>query len=247
VRFPCVLDGGAALCFCAPPFPRGPELPMPETAASPTDRLRYVVVEGPIGVGKSTLTRLLIDQFQGRGVFEVVEENPFLASFYSDRDKYAFQTQLFFLLSRFRQQQALFQDDLFSHVLVSDYLFAKDRIFATITLDPNELALYERVYENIAPRVRKPDLVVYLRARIDVLLARIKKRGREFERRFDPEYLEELCSTYNDFFFRYDETPLLVVDTSEIDFVASDDDFREILGAITKMKKGTVHLQPGAR
>jgi deoxyguanosine kinase len=221
---------------------------MPETALpSALDRLRYVVVEGPIGVGKSTLTRLLIERFQGRGVFEVVEENPFLKSFYADRDKYAFQTQLFFLLSRFKQQQELFQEDLFNQVLVSDYLFAKDRIFATITLDPNELSLYERVYENVGPRVRKPDLVVYLRARLDVLLARIKKRGREFERRFDPAYLEELCATYNDFFFRYEETPLLVVDTSDIDFVANDADLEEILGAIGRMRKGTTHFQPGPK
>ncbi len=221
---------------------------MPDTVSVPSnDRLRYVVVEGPIGVGKSTLTRLLIERLNGRGVFEVVEENPFLASFYSDRDKYAFQTQLFFLLSRFKQQQELFQEDLFKQLLVSDYLFAKDRIFATITLDPNELALYERVYENLGPRVRKPDLVIYLRARIDVLLSRIKKRGREFERRFDTAYLEELCSTYNDFFFRYDDTPLLVVDTSEIDFVANSADFEEIFNAALRAKNGTTHLQPSLR
>ncbi len=220
---------------------------MPETAPSSLDRLRYVVVEGPIGVGKSTLTRLLTERFAGRGVFEVVEENPFLASFYADRTKYAFQTQLFFLLSRFRQQQELFQEDLFNQVLVSDYLFAKDRIFATATLDPNELSLYEGVYEHLGPRVRRPDLVVYLRARLDVLLGRIRKRGREFERRFDPEYLEALCHTYNDFFFHYEETPLLVVDTSDIDFVAREEDFAEILLAIGQMKKGTVHLQPGGR
>lgn len=211
------------------------------------ERLRYIVVEGPIGVGKSTLTRLLIERFNGRGVYEIVEENPFLASFYADREKYAFQTQLFFLLSRFKQQQSLYQEDLFNQLLVSDYLFAKDRIFANLTLDPNELALYERVYEGFGPRVRKPDLVVYLRARLDVLLARIRKRGREFERRFDPEYLEALCSTYNDFFFRYEDTPLLVVDTSDIDFVANDEDLDEILGAVRRMKKGTTHFQPGLR
>jgi len=208
------------------------------------DRPRYIVVEGPIGVGKTTLVNKLVEHFEGRGVFEVVEENPFLKSFYADRDKYAFQTQLFFLLSRFKQQQALFQDELFQQVSISDYLFAKDRIFATITLDPNELALYERIYEQLGPRVRKPDLVIYLRARIDVLLGRIKKRGREFERRFDQEYLETVCSTYNEFFFRYDETPLLVIDTSDLDYTKSDDDFNEILGAVSRMKKGTVHFQP---
>lgn len=205
---------------------------------------RYIVVEGPIGVGKTTFSRQLIERLNGRGVFEEVEENPFLASFYADREKHAFQTQLFFLLSRFRQQQELFQEDLFNQVLVSDYLFAKDRIFASINLDPNELALYNRIYELLGPRVRKPDLVVYLRARLDVLLARIRKRGREFERRFDPEYLSELSRAYNDYFFHYDETPLLVVDTSDIDFVTNDNDFESVVHAMDRMKKGTVHFQP---
>ena len=202
------------------------------------------MVEGPIGVGKTSLTRSLAKRFGARSVFEMVEENPFLASFYQDRNKYAFQTQLFFLLSRFKQQQDLFQQDLFSQVTVSDYLFAKDRIFASITLDPNELALYERVYEHLGPRVMKPDLVIYLQARLDVLLARIRKRGREFERKFDPEYLAELARTYNDFFHRYDETPLLVINTSDIDFVESEKDFEELIRAIGSIKAGTHYYQP---
>ena len=205
---------------------------------------RYIVVEGPIGVGKTALTRALAKRFAARSVFEIVEENPFLASFYQDRNKYAFQTQLFFLLSRFKQQQELFQQDLFSQATVSDYLFAKDRIFASITLDPNELALYERVYEHLGPRVMKPDLVIYLQARLDVLLARIRKRGREFERKFDPEYLAELSRTYNDFFHRYDETPLLVINTSDIDFVESDKDFEELIRALGSIKAGTHYYQP---
>ena len=205
---------------------------------------RYIVVEGPIGVGKTTLTRALSRRFGGRTVFEIVEENPFLASFYQDRNKFAFQTQLFFLLSRFRQQQELFQQDLFSQVTVSDYLFAKDRIFASITLDPNELALYERVYEHLGPRVLKPDLVIYLQARLDVLLARIKKRGREFERKFDPEYLTTLCRSYNDFFFHYNETPLLVVNTSDIDFVNNAGDLENLLTAVRRMRKGTQYYNP---
>ena len=207
-------------------------------------RHRYIVVEGPIGVGKTSLTRSLAKRFGARSVFEMVEENPFLASFYQDRNKYAFQTQLFFLLSRFKQQQDLFQQDLFSQVTVSDYLFAKDRIFASITLDPNELALYERVYEHLGPRVMKPDLVIYLQARLDVLLARIRKRGREFERYFDPEYLAELARTYNDFFHRYEETPLLVINTSDIDFVESEKDFEELIRAIGSIKAGTHYYQP---
>ena len=205
---------------------------------------RYIVVEGPIGVGKTALTRALARRFGGRTVFEIVEENPFLASFYQDRNKFAFQTQLFFLLSRFRQQQELFQQDLFSQVTVSDYLFAKDRIFASITLDPNELTLYERVYEHLGPRIAKPDLVIYLQARLDVLLARIRKRGREFERKFDAEYLAELSRTYNDFFHRYDETPLLVINTSDIDFVESEKDFEELIRAIGSIRAGTHYYQP---
>ena len=202
------------------------------------------MVEGPIGVGKTSLTRALAQRFSGRTVFEQVEENPFLASFYQDRNKYAFQTQLFFLLSRFKQQQELFQQDLISRVTVSDYRFAKDRIFASITLDPNELALYERVYGHLGPRVMRPDLVIYLQARLEVLLARIRKRGREFERKFDPEYLAELSRTYNDFFHRYDETPLLVINTSDIDFVESERDFEELIRAVGSIRAGTHYYQP---
>jgi deoxyadenosine/deoxycytidine kinase len=205
---------------------------------------RYIVVEGPIGVGKTTLTRALTARFGARSVFEIVEENPFLASFYQDRNKFAFQTQLFFLLSRFKQQQELFQQDLFNQVTVSDYLFAKDRIFASITLDPNELALYERIYQHLGPRVMKPDLVIYLQARLEVLLARIKKRGREFERKFDAEYLAELARTYNDFFHRYDDTPLLVVNTSDIDFVENENEFEELVRLLSRITHGTHYYQP---
>ncbi len=205
---------------------------------------RYIVVEGPIGVGKTSLTNILSERFKARRVLEVVEENPFLSSFYGDRAKYAFQTQMFFLLSRFRQQQELFQQDLFSSVTVSDYLFAKDRIFACLTLDPNELALYDRVFEALGPRVTKPDLVIYLQARIDVLLARIKKRGREFERKFDPAYLEALCNAYNEFFFHYSETPLLVINTSDIDFVNNEADLENLLAVIRKTRQGTQHYLP---
>jgi deoxyadenosine/deoxycytidine kinase len=151
---------------------------------------------------------------------------------------------MFFLLSRFKQQQDLFQQDLFASVTVSDYLFAKDRIFAALTLDENELGLYERVFEALGPRVTKPDLVIYLQARMDVLLGRIKKRAREFERKFDVGYLESLCKSYNDFFFHYTDTPLLVVNTSDIDFVNNPDDLENLMQVIRQTKKGTVHYQP---
>lgn len=205
---------------------------------------RYIVVEGPIGVGKSSLTNILAERMAARRVMEVVEENPFLSSFYGDKAKFAFQTQMFFLLSRFKQQQELFQQDLFSAVTVSDYLFAKDRIFAHLTLDPNELALYERVFEALGPRVTRPDLVIYLQARNDVLLSRIRKRAREFERRFDPTYLEDLCRRYNEFFFHYVDTPLLVVNTSDIDFVNNAEDLENLLTIVRQTKKGTHHYQP---
>lgn len=205
---------------------------------------RYIVVEGPIGVGKSSLTHLLSQRFNARKVLEVVEENPFLSSFYTDRRKYAFQTQMFFLLSRYRQQQELFQQDLFNSVTVSDYLFAKDRIFACLTLDPNELALYDRVFEALGTRVTKPDLVIYLQARLDVLLGRIRKRGREFERKFDAEYLTDLVKTYNDFFFHYGDTPLLVINTSDIDFVNNEAHLEDLLQVIRKTRAGTHHYIP---
>ncbi|MBN1205506.1 MAG: deoxynucleoside kinase [Myxococcaceae bacterium] len=211
---------------------------------------RYIVVEGPIGVGKTSLSNLLAERFSARRVLERFEENPFLSNFYTDRQKYAFQTQIFFLLSRFRQQQELFQQELFSDVTVSDYLFAKDRIFACLTLDSHELALYDRVFEALGPRVTKPDLVIYLKARLDVLLHRIKKRAREYELKFDAGYLEELVHAYNDFFAHYSDTPLLVVNTSDIDFVNSEVDRQGLLEAVHKARQGGTHSydpQPGKR
>ncbi|NBD09050.1 MULTISPECIES: deoxynucleoside kinase [Corallococcus] len=205
---------------------------------------RYIVVEGPIGVGKTSLTNLLTERLGSRRILEVVEENPFLSSFYADRQKFAFQTQVFFLLSRFRQQQELFQQDLFRAVTVSDYLFAKDRIFANLTLASDELALYDRVFEALGPRVPQPDLVIYLQAQLDVLLHRIKKRGREFERKFDAGYLESLTHAYNDFFAHYADTPLLVVNTSDIDFVHNEADREDLMEAIQSAKSGVQHYVP---
>jgi deoxyguanosine kinase len=205
---------------------------------------RYIAVEGPIGVGKTSLSNILAERMGARRIFEVVEENPFLSSFYADREKYAFQTQIFFLLSRFRQQQQLFQQDLFRTVSVSDYLLAKDRIFACLTLESHELALYERVYEALGPRVVKPDLVIFLQARLEVLLQRIRKRGRDFERNFDSGYLQSLVHAYNDFFSHYSETPLLIVDTSDIDFVHDPADREHLLAAIDSTRQGAHHYVP---
>ena len=205
---------------------------------------RYIVVEGPIGVGKTSLAASLAKRFGGATVLEAVEENPFLARFYEDRHQYALQTQLFFLLSRFKQQQELAQQDLFDSVTVTDYLLAKDRIFATLNLDRNELALYDRVYEALAPRVAKPDLVIYLQARLEVLLARIRRRGREFERKFDSGYLEEVMNAYNEFFFHYSDSPLLVINTSDIDFVNDEGDLENLIAVIGKHRRGIHHYLP---
>jgi len=207
------------------------------------EKSRYISIEGPIGVGKTTLASALAERLGARLVLEVVEENPFLAGFYEDRRKHAFQAQLFFLLSRFQQQQELFQQDLFTQVTVSDYLFAKDRIFASLTLDPNELALYERVWQVVGARVVKPDLVVYLQARLDVLQSRIRKRARDFERHLDPAYLDAVSRAYGDYFFHYEETPLLVVNTSDLD-LSDEADLEELVSQIRRHRKGRLHYNP---
>ncbi len=208
------------------------------------ERPRYIAVEGPIGVGKTTLAQVLAERLSGRLVLEQAEENPFLPGFYDDRRKHAFQAQLFFLLSRFQQQQQLFQGDLFAQATVADYLFAKDRIFAALTLEPAELALYQQVYELLGPRVVRPDLVVYLQARTEVLVSRVKKRGRAYERGIEPAYVEALATAYNDFFFHYEDSPLLVVNTSDIDIEANPDDLEALLAVIRRHRKGTQHYVP---
>ncbi len=208
------------------------------------DRPRHIAIEGPIGVGKTSLAQILAERTGGRLVLEQPEENPFLPGFYAERRKHAFQAQLFFLLSRFQQQQALLQHDLFNQSTIADYLFAKDRIFAALTLEPAELALSNQIYELLDPRVARPDLVVYLQARTEVLLQRIKKRGRDYERGIDPGYLDALAKAYRDFFFHYEDTPLLVVNTSDIDFEANPDDLETLVSVIARHRKGTRHYVP---
>ena len=207
-------------------------------------RPRYIVVEGPIGVGKTSLAKRLAAEFHARSVFEKVEENPFLTNFYEDRESYAFQVQIFFLLSRYQQQRELIQQDLFSWNAVSDYLFAKDRIFAALNLSSEELTLYKQLYQLLDPRVPKPDLVVYLQARPDVLYKRVKKRDKKFDKEISPEYLTEVARAYNEFFFRYDESPLLAINTSDIDFMASSEDLADLIKEINTMGSGTQHYIP---
>lgn len=207
-------------------------------------KARYLVVEGPIGVGKTSLAKSLAQEFQARTVLERAEDNPFLAKFYEQPKKYAFQNQLFFLLSRYQQQRELAQQELFEQSLVADYLFAKDRIFAALTLSGEELSLYQQIYQLLDPRVAKPDLVVYLQARPEVLYKRIKKRDKIFERAITLDYLKEVAQAYSAFFFHYDETPLLVVNTSEIDFVSSSEDLADLIKEINNMGPGTQHYIP---
>lgn len=207
----------------------------------------YIAIEGPIGVGKSTLVSRLAQHFSALKIEENIEENPFLARFYEDREKYAFQTQLFFLLSRYRQQQDLWQTDLFYRYILSDYIFAKDRLFASINLSDSEILLYNQIYQLLDARILKPDLVVYLQARVEIVLERIKHRGRNFERNIDAAYLRRVLTTYNDYFFWYSETPLLVVDTSDINLVDSDNDFLDLSRAILRHRKGTQFFRPLGR
>jgi deoxyadenosine/deoxycytidine kinase len=204
----------------------------------------YVAIEGVIGVGKTTLATLLAKKWSAHLKLEVVEENPFLEQFYQDMRGYAFQTQLFFLLSRHKQQSDLKQYDLFMERVVSDYLFAKDRIFANITLDDNELALYKRLADLLEREVPKPDIVVYLQASVDSLMERIRRRGRDFERDMSTEYIETLNDAYNYFFFHYKDTPLIVVNTDDINFVESTADFEELAREIEEHDTGTAYYVP---
>lgn len=199
--------------------------------------LQYIAIEGPIGVGKTTLSRLLAEEFNYRMVLEDVHGNPFLSDFYKDRSKHAFQTQVFFLLSRYGQQKELGQQELFQQGVVSDYIFAKDKIFAFLNLSDDELSLYESLYNLLDARILKPDLVIFLQAATDVLKDRIKKRKIPYEKHIDQSYLENLAQAYNRFFFSYNETPLLTVNCSEIDFVEKPDDYQNLLKEIMQMKK----------
>src|SRR5512134_4857 len=205
---------------------------------------RYMAIEGAIGVGKTSLAKILANQFGCRLVQEEVGHNPFLERFYENPRKFAFQTQLFFLLSRYRQQRELAQGNLFEKGVVSDYVLAKDKIFALINLEDDEISLYDSIYRLLVPTVPRPDLVIYLQARPEVLLNRVRKRGIEYERNISLDYLKTLSDAYNEYFFHYNETPLLVVNTSEIDFVESPRDLEHLVREVKSVKRGTHHYIP---
>ncbi|UCH10913.1 MAG: deoxynucleoside kinase [Fidelibacterota bacterium] len=203
-----------------------------------------IAIEGPIGVGKTSLARMVAERLDARLVLEEFEENPFLADFYRDSERFAFQTQLWFLLSRYRQQQELQQLDLFSPLLVTDYMFMKDRLFASLTLSDKELALYDRVAVLLERDIANPDLVVYLQSDTDRLMANVRSRNRSYEVDMDWKYLDALNQLYNEFFFRYDRGPLLIINSNDLDFVNKPQDFEEIIAFIREPVSGTRFYNP---
>jgi len=204
----------------------------------------YVVIEGPLGVGKTSLAGKLAERLNAQTLLEDVEGNPFLANFYQDPRKYAFQTQIFFLLRRYKHAVEMSQIDLFKRATISDYLFDKDRIFARANLDDNEFWLYEQMFQILKKRVTTPDLVIFLQAKTEVLLQRIKNRDRKFERSVNFKYLDKINQAFNDFFFHFSDSPLLVVNASEIDFVNVPEDFDDLVEQIKRMKSGTQYYVP---
>ncbi|MFZ9708835.1 MAG: deoxynucleoside kinase [Steroidobacteraceae bacterium] len=211
--------------------------------ADPTAR-RYVVIEGPIGVGKTSLAKRLAEAWNAELVLEQAASNPFLERFYRDPVGAALPAQLHFLFQRTQQLSSLRQDDLFASVRVGDYLLEKDRLFARVTLDEAEFSLYEQVYARMVVDPPKPDLVIYLQAPVDVLQERIARRGIKAEQLIDREYLEKLNEAYARFFHDFDGAPLLIVNAAAIDPVSNDIDFDELLGAIGRMKRGRLYFNP---
>jgi len=207
--------------------------------------VKYIAIEGVIGVGKTSLAKKLRDKLNAQLTLEQFEANPFLENFYLNRKRYAFQTQMFFLVNRFKQQQELSQEDLFTEYNVCDYIFEKDKIFAYLNLSSDELKLYENIFPSLSRDLRKPDLVVYLQSSIERLMYNIKRRSRKIERNLTRNYIEELSDAYNHFFFRYNSTPLLIVNSTDIDFVHSEDDFNELYKQIFREDRGrTEYFKP---
>ena len=205
---------------------------------------RYIVVEGPIGVGKTSLVRRLCASLSAEPVLEQAGENPFLERFYRNPRAGALPAQLYFLFQRAQQLASLNQQDLFAPVRISDYLLAKDRLFTRVTLDEAEYGLYEQVYQKLDIQAQQPDLVVYLQAPVDVLMERIAKRGIDFEKQIERSYLERLNEAYARFFHEYEASPLLIVNAASIDPINNQSDYDELLTAITRMKRGRLYYNP---
>lgn len=206
----------------------------------PRPLLRHIAIEGAIGAGKTTLAQMVAENLGGRLVLERFEENPFLPKFYEDPERYSFQTQIFFLLSRYKQQQEFFQADLFHDFVVTDYIFEKDKIFAYLTLADEELKLYETLLAAIEKNIPTPDLVVYLQCSVERLMSNIRSRGRKIEENMSEEYIRDLNEAYNYFFFRYKASPLLIVRATDIDFVNKKDDFEELLEQVLRPNRAPV-------
>jgi len=206
----------------------------------------FVVVEGPIGVGKTTLAKRLARSFGSDMLLEAAEENPFLEKFYENQRSAALPTQLYFLMQRTRQLKILKQNDMFNPVRVADFLVQKDRLFAELTLDSDELDLYEQVYSNLTLDIQRPDLVVYLQAPVEVLLERIKRRGVKHEKWIEAAYLQRLCDAYVRFFYQYSEAPLLIVNATDIDFAHNDDEYEMLLQQILETRSGRHYYNPVA-
>jgi len=206
--------------------------------------LYYIAIEGPIGVGKTSLAELLSKELGARLVLEDFEDNPFLPDFYNDPERFGFQTQLFFLLQRYRQQQDLRQVDMFQKLLITDYMFVKDRLFASLNLDDKEMHLYDTVASLLERNIIRPDLVIYLQANTDVLMKNIAKRGRNMERDVTWEYIDALNQVYTEYFFRYQDTPLVIINTDNIDFVGNEKDLKEVIDYIRQPVSGTKFFNP---
>jgi deoxyadenosine/deoxycytidine kinase len=206
--------------------------------------IRYISIEGNIGAGKTTVARLLAEETGARLFLEEVDDNPFIEKFYGDMTGYGFQAQIFFLLNRYRQQTEIAQQDLFSELMVADYLFAKDTIYAHAVLGDDELVLYNRLHGLLEGRIVSPDLTVYLQADPEILLQRIRKRGRRYEKSIDYDYIVGLNEAFNHFFFHYSDSPLLIVNTDRLDFTANRDHLDDFFGRISEKFEGTKYYVP---